>query len=131
MAGYQPVLPEWKLGTPDFVVNIPEQSVAAEGVFDYRYVTVDVPNTDDVWLRATEIIPGNTRVLHHIIATTIRPGEDHNTKGKSLSGYAPGMGPDLLPEGETQIGSYLGIRPKDIENVQNGMVMPGPSTRSR
>ena len=97
--GYQPALPEWKLGTPDFVVNIPEQSVAAEGVFDYRYVTVDVPNTEDVWLRATEIIPGNTRVLHHIIATTILPGEDHNKKGKSLSGYAPGMGPDLLPEG--------------------------------
>lgn len=97
--GYQPELPEWKLGTPDYVVNIPEQSVAAEGVFDYRYITVDAPNQEDVWLRATEIVPGNTRVLHHIIATTILPGEDRNKNGKSLSGYAPGMGPDLLPAG--------------------------------
>ena len=99
LAGYQPKLPEWKLGTPDFTVQIPEQSVAAEGVFDYRYVTVDAPNTEDVWLRATEIVPGNTRVLHHIIATTILAGEDRNKNGKSLTGYAPGMGPDLLPEG--------------------------------
>jgi len=99
LVGYQPELPEWKLGQPDYVVNIPEQSVAAEGVFDYRYVTVDAPNTEDVWLRATEIVPGNPRVLHHIIATTILPGEDRNKNGKSLSGYAPGMGPDLLPAG--------------------------------
>lgn len=99
LAGYQPELPEWKLGQPDFIVEIPEQSVAAEGVFDYRYVTVDAPNTEDVWLRATEVAPGNTRVLHHIIATTIMPGEDRNRSGKSLTGYAPGMGPDLLPAG--------------------------------
>ncbi len=105
LAGYQPELPEWKLGKPDYVVNIPDQSVAAEGVFDYRYVTVAAPNTEDVWLRATEIVPGNTRVLHHIIATTILPGEDRNKNGKSLTGYAPGMGPDLLPTG-------LGIRLK-------------------
>ena len=97
--GYQPELPEWKLGKPDFIVDIPEQSVAAEGIFDYRYISVDVPNTEDVWLRATEIVPGNTRVLHHIIATTIMPGEDRNRSGKSLTGYAPGMGPDELPKG--------------------------------
>jgi hypothetical protein len=96
--GYQPELPEWKLGTPDFVVNIPEQSVAGEGIFDYRYVTIEAPNDEDVWLRATEIIPGNTRVLHHIIATTIMPGENRDRNGKSLTGYAPGMGPDLLPK---------------------------------
>jgi hypothetical protein len=99
LAGYQPELPEWKLGTPDFVINIPAQSVAAEGVFDYRYVTVEVPNTEDVWLRATEIVPGNPRVLHHILATTIQPGQDRNKGGKSLTGYAPGMGPDQLPKG--------------------------------
>src|SRR5262245_40621476 len=99
LAGYQPELPEWKLGKPDFIVEIPEQSVAAEGIFDYRYVTVDVPNKEDVWLRATEIIPGNKRVLHHIIVNTILPGEDHNKNAKALTGYAPGMGPDLLPRG--------------------------------
>jgi hypothetical protein len=99
LASYRPELPEWKLGKPDFIIEIPEQSVEAEGIFDYRYVTVDAPNTEDVWLRGTEILPGNTRVLHHIIATTIMPGEDRDRNGKSLTGYAPGMGPDLLPKG--------------------------------
>ena len=99
LEGYQPELPEWKLGKPDYIIDIPEQSVAAEGIFDYRYVSVDVPNTEDVWLRATEILPGNRRVLHHIIATTIMPGQDRQRDGRSLTGYAPGMGPDLLPKG--------------------------------
>lgn len=99
LEGHQPELREWKLGKPDFIIEIPEQSVEAEGVFDYRYVFVDVPNTEDVWLRATEIVPGNTRVLHHIIATTVMPGQDRQRDGKSLTGYAPGMGPDLLPQG--------------------------------
>jgi len=99
LVGYQPQLPEWKLGIPDFVLDIPEQSVAAEGVFDYRYITVEAPNPEDVWLRATEIVPGNPRVLHHIIATTVLPGEDRNKKANALTGYAPGMGPDLLPKG--------------------------------
>jgi hypothetical protein len=99
LVGYQPKLPEWKLGKPDYVIDIPEQSVAAEGVFDYRYITVKAPNTEDVWLRGMEIVPGNTRVLHHIIATTIMPGEDRNKDQKGLTGYAPGMGPDLLPPG--------------------------------
>lgn len=99
LAGYQPDLPEWTLGRPDYVVSIPEQSIPAEGVIDYRYVTVDAPNTEDVWLRAVETVPGNKRVLHHIIATTILPGQDRNKHQKSLTGYAPGMGPDLLPDG--------------------------------
>lgn len=99
LVGYQPDLPVWKLGKPDFIVDIPEQAVPAEGVFDYRYVTLDVPVTNDVWLCATEIVPGNPRVLHHIIATTIMSGEDPNKNGKSLTGYAPGMGPDRLPQG--------------------------------
>ncbi len=96
---HQPELPEWKLGPPDFIVQIPEQSVAAEGVFDYRYVVAEAPNTEDVWLRATEIVPGNRRVLHHIIASTILPGEDRERHSKALTGYAPGMGPDEMPAG--------------------------------
>jgi AhpC/TSA family len=99
LVDYQPELPAWKLGPPDYIVDVPEQAVPAEGVFDYRYVTLDVPVTNDVWLCATEIVPGNTRVLHHIIATTIMPGQDWNKDGKSLTGYAPGMGPDRLPVG--------------------------------
>ncbi len=33
------------------------------------------------------------------LATTIMAGEDRNKSQKTLTGYAPGMGPDLLPRG--------------------------------
>jgi hypothetical protein len=99
LASHQPALPEWTLGRPDYIVEIPEQSVPAEGVFDYRYITVKAPNDKTVWLRATETKPGNTRILHHIIASIVMPGEDRNKNGRPLAGYAPGMGPDRLPPG--------------------------------
>ena len=44
-------------------------------------------------------LSGNIRVLHHIIASTIMPGQDREKNGKALTGYAPGMGPDTLPAG--------------------------------
>jgi RHS repeat-associated protein len=51
--------------------------------------------------------------------------DDDETKGRILYRGMSGQSmPDLLPDGEIQIGSYLGIRPKDIENVRDGMVMP-------
>ena len=99
LVSYRPELPEWQLGPPDFVVEIPEQKVEAEGVFDYRYVVVDAPNQQDVWLRGLETLPGNKRVLHHIIASAVPPGGDIKKDRKALTGYAPGMGPDRMPEG--------------------------------
>ncbi|MBL9171189.1 MAG: RHS repeat-associated core domain-containing protein [Verrucomicrobiales bacterium] len=51
--------------------------------------------------------------------------DDDETEGRILYRGMSGQSmPDLLPDGETQVGSYLGIRPKDIENVRDGMVMP-------
>lgn len=99
LEGYQPDLPEWRLGSPDLIIPIPEQSVAAEGVFDYRYVVVDTPNKEDVWLRALETAPGNRRVLHHIIANSVPPEGDVKKDQIALTGYAPGLGPDQLPQG--------------------------------
>ena len=95
--GHTPDLPEWHLGTPQKVVTLPEQKVAAEGVFDYRYVTVESPFDEDVWLTATEIKPGNTRVLHHVIVTAHDPGDSRRQKW--ITGYAPGTQGAEYPEG--------------------------------
>ena len=98
LSGYRPELPDWKLGKPDSVINIGEQSVPAEGVLEYRYVFVDSPFDKDVWIRAVDVRPGNTRVLHHVIATSViqEKGKDRE---RALAGYAPGMGPDQFPNG--------------------------------
>jgi RHS repeat-associated protein len=51
--------------------------------------------------------------------------DDDETKGRILyRGMSGESMPDLLPEGQLLANSYLGIRPIDIAEVQNGMVMP-------
>ena len=96
LLGYKPEIREWHLGKPDRVVELPEQKVAAEGVFDYRYVTLDNPFREDVWLTGTEISPGNTRVLHHVIVTAHHP---RNRRRESwITGYAPGTQGSRYPD---------------------------------
>lgn len=96
---YTPEIPLWTFGEPDAIIEIPEQDVAAEGVFPYRYVSVESPFDQDVWLGGVQIVPGNTRVLHHIIATAIeqRPGGGRDRR--HVAGYAPGMSANAFPEG--------------------------------
>lgn len=91
--------PEWHLGEPDQVIALPAQKVGAEGVFDYRYVTLDNPFDRDVWLKATEIRPGNTRVLHHVIVTS-HPGGKRK-ESQWITGYAPGTQGQRFPEGSS------------------------------
>ena len=100
LEGYQPELPEWNLGEPGKVITLPEQKVAAEGVFDYRYVTMDNPFEEDVWLTASEINPGNTRVLHHVIVTAHPPGAKRDDE-QWITGYAPGTQGQRYPEGSS------------------------------
>ena len=97
LEGYQPEIAEWDLGEPDYVVELPEQKVAAEGVFDYRYEIVANPFDHDVWLTATEVNPGNTRVLHHVVVTARSP-EDRRRQ-LWITGYAPGAFGKPYPEG--------------------------------
>jgi hypothetical protein len=97
---FHPDIPEWDLGAPDKLIELPEQEVAAEGVFKYRYVTIDSPFAEDVWLRGVQISPGNTRVLHHVIVTSHFPDQKGKRKSeRSVAGYAPGMGAYEFPEG--------------------------------
>lgn len=98
----KPEIPEWHLGEPDEVITLPLQKIAAEGVFDYRYVTIDSPFDRDVWLTATEVRPGNTRVLHHVIVTS-HPGDRAKNRRSEqwITGYAPGTQGNLYPEGSS------------------------------
>ena len=99
LLNFKPVTPEWHLGEPDQIIDLPAQKVVAEGVFDYRYVTIDNPFDRDVWLTASEIRPGNTRVLHHVIVLS-HPAENRKPE-QWITGYAPGTQGQLYPEGSS------------------------------
>lgn len=88
--------PEWALGEPDLIVEIPPFDVPATGVIPYQMPSVANPLDHDVWVRAVDFLPGDRTVLHHIIATMGLDGGGIRDGG-SLGGYVPGAGPMMLP----------------------------------
>jgi hypothetical protein len=96
---------EHELGPPDFVVDIPSTDIPATGVVDYKYQYVKNDLGKDVWVKATEILPGDKAVLHHVI-TSFGPTETRGPrKGKlkfrdrkGLRGYAPGINSNPYPD---------------------------------
>jgi hypothetical protein len=94
LAALPPAIPDWPLGPPDFTVKLPApENIPANGVLDYRHITVDLPITNDVWLSAVDVKPGNRLVVHHVIVRAKWPGgpDDGSGYGVNLSGWAPGM----------------------------------------
>lgn len=91
---------EWVLGEPDLVIELPPYEVPASGVVDYQFPTVANPLDRDVWVRAMDVLPGSTEVVHHVLVGLI--DGDSNRGGvfdDYLGGYAPGVRPVELPEG--------------------------------
>ena len=95
--------PTWGLGEPDLVIDIPPYDVPASGVVEYQYPRVVNPLDRDVWVRATEILPGDRQALHHVITRFIvsRPASGEggfSRRGGGLGGYVPGSVVREFPE---------------------------------
>ncbi|MEO2045960.1 MAG: redoxin domain-containing protein [Pirellulales bacterium] len=87
--------------SPDalFVMRDHSYRIPAEGTVEYQYYVVDTGFTEDKWVRAAEVIPGNRSVVHHAIVF-IRPPDGANIRGVSwLTAYVPGQRPTIFPEG--------------------------------
>jgi hypothetical protein len=82
------------LGTPDAILSIPTQSLPLSGVLAYRYFSVTSPFTNDVWLRAAVVLPGNTRSVHHCL---VYEGGGLMGLDGFLAGYVPGYGAGEFP----------------------------------
>lgn len=93
----------WTIGTPDRIIRMPvAESIPASGVIPYKYYEVDPGFTEDVWIQAAEAMPGNPKVVHHVIAYIVEPGKKIFTKeGETaiLVGWAPGDMPAIFPDG--------------------------------
>ncbi|MEI7684504.1 MAG: redoxin domain-containing protein [Planctomycetota bacterium] len=88
----------WTIGTPDVVFEMPRAynvpaKAPARGV-PYQYFVVPTKFTEDVWVRAAEVRPGNRAVVHHTLIYIIdgkRTGARVDGIGKGLLvSYAPG-----------------------------------------
>ena len=87
----------WELGEPDYIVEVPAFTVPATGVLDYENVTINLPFEEDVWVRSVQHVPGDRRVLHHLLSYVVPADYDERiVEGENdsyrefLEGYAPG-----------------------------------------
>ena len=96
----------WRLPRePDVVLPMSGTAfqVPAEGTVEYQYFVVDPKFKEDKWIRAAEMLPGNSAVVHHAIAFTRPPdGSDFRDIG-FLSAYVPGQLRGDLPDGHAQL----------------------------
>lgn len=66
--------PGWKMGKPDYVLAMSEDyTIEAHAPDSYVYVTFPTKFKEDTWVQAAEILPGNRRIVHHVIAHVLTP----------------------------------------------------------
>jgi hypothetical protein len=87
-----PAMPEfpdgWKIGKPDAVIAIPPHELAGTGPDEYTYVTVPTNFSEDRWIIAAELRPGNRKIVHHAHVFVADPpstavADPKNTKADS------------------------------------------------
>ncbi len=87
----------WELGEPDYIVEVPAFTVPATGVLDYENVTINLPFEEDIWVKSVQHVPGDRRVLHHLLSYIVPADYDkriiegeNDSYREFLEGYAPG-----------------------------------------
>lgn len=66
----------WQIGKPDLVLSMPKSyDVPASGTIEYQFFTIPTNFTEDKWIQAIEVRPGNRSVVHHILAFVREPGK--------------------------------------------------------
>ena len=121
-----PALPKftsgWRLGTPDLVLEMPQEfEVPASGPDIFRNFVIPSKLLEDKWVRAVEFRPVARTVVHHALFAYVRSGAYAKIDGADgkpgfrglapiganpaiapagpLGGWAVGASPRFLPEG--------------------------------
>jgi len=98
----------WQLGEPDMIVELPEIRIPATGGDYFPTPNLMLPLTEDRWIRAVEIRPGNREVTHHSVifsanvGAAMRAGSGAiNPSGvfDVLAVWAVGTAPTVYPDG--------------------------------
>lgn len=113
----KPVDAEWFYdgSEPDYVVDVPSFTVPATGVIDYIDSVIPLEFGEDRWVQAVQFIPGDKRVLHHLLSYVVADGQNaadgmidetvNDPRREFLEGYAPGK--EYATEFPTDTGIYV------------------------
>jgi mono/diheme cytochrome c family protein len=95
----------WTIGKPDVILTMKEEYlVPADGMVEYLYFEIPTNFTEDKWVQSLEIRPGNSSVVHHVIASAHDPGTGgaalrRVTGEVQLGGYTPNRTGIVFPPG--------------------------------
>ena len=100
----------WTIGKPDVVFTMPKEYKVPSKIetksISYQNFVVQTDFTEDRWIQAAEVRPGNRAVVHHIIVYAIGSNfkveqqQNRDPIGTGfLAAYAPGDMPLVCPEG--------------------------------
>jgi mono/diheme cytochrome c family protein len=95
--------PEWPLGKPDVIVQIPAIKIPATGVLDYTHPVAPSVLKEGRWMKATTFKVTDRQVVHHILTGVVdgdfKEGDTATEMswGASLGGYGPGRGSNIEP----------------------------------
>ena len=93
------VAADWPLGQPDIVLRLPTpQEIPATGVLKYRHIEVLAHNPTEAWVGAVWVRPGNSKVVHHVLARIKGGPKDHTGGNAMFVGWAPGATLGAFPE---------------------------------
>jgi len=114
----------WAIGTPDMVLSMKEEySVPADGTVPYLYFRIPTGFTEDRWVQAVEIKPGDRRVVNHVIASL----EDADRKRVGgLGGITPNKTAIISPPGSARL-----VRAGSVILLQMHYTTMGEATKDR
>ena len=95
----------WQLDTPpELILPMRETpfQVPADGTVEYQYFVVDPKFTEDRWVTAAEVVPGNRSVVHHAIVFISAPGQQNADNYGWLAAYVPGQRLTALKPGQAR-----------------------------
>ena len=105
----------WSIGEPDLVLSMSRPyTVRASGRDTFEYFNIDTRLTEDRFVSAVEILPGDARVVHHVLAY-VHQNDDFNFRdeeswsrsigrgGTMLIEYAVGNKGDIFPPGSGRL----------------------------
>ena len=128
---------------PDYIIDMPvEIQIPAEGQLDVINVYQEVPFSEDRFVEALEMRPGNRAVLHHggpyityfPVGTRIVDGQPVSADGTPLTRADRNTGTPRLVEGASKLLSYVpgrGFeqhRPGTAKRIPAGSYLTGIST---
>ncbi|HEU4368479.1 MAG TPA: hypothetical protein VFV05_09675 [Methylomirabilota bacterium] len=137
----------WRLGAPDLVLDTGVDFPVTTREHDlYRCFTIPTSFAEDRWVSAVEYIPGNRRVVHHLLTYVdtsgrsavlddAEPGPGYTCFGGpgflptgGLGGWAPGAGPHVMPDGVGMLlpaGARVVVQVHYLNQSSTSTALPG------